>query len=705
MRAFKAQGKVPKGFKQSLIHPLFKKGDKKVFDCYRTISLRPTVSNYLLRTYLKVCNFITRLTVLPFQMNRPKHNCADNIFILTRLIDLCRSSKVPLFFLFTDLKKAFDSVARDFLFQVLQNRCPKKFFSVLQDLYTNTELVFEDILVLAESGVLQGDTLAAVLFVWLIDEIMREWERRKNPKWGIKIIFRKGKIVKEFFPHEWTHLSDVEIKDLIVNWLAFADDVVFVSHDLDEILTAFRLFRDLCKMAGLEINAAKCGLMSMIWNAVSLSHSIKVDKELLPVVSEYTYLGVQITNTGDFSTHVEIRSTKSLGVVASRMKNAKSWIGKDTSLLLTQLNVCFAPCLTWGTNVLTLRNQDLGVLDVTFFRFLRKIFRVRFDRTSKRYEKNKKQLLELSKLCPPSQTLPFARLKYFFHLLDADTVFPPECFLNGKVQGPNGVLEHDKRAKTYAKQIQADFTNFNISEIPISILSKKPFQKNILKECIQFGNSIFASLAERGTLVSSKTPDFPPPHQFNNFVIATDGSLSKPPKKGDPVTGGYAVVDSFGNFYSSDAPCTEQTSSTTLELQAIKKAFFLLQLAPLPECQVIFLVDSLSALRLILGLDERAEDLHLLREIDKERLALNNIQEVFIHVRSHRNTPVALNNKADKIAGKHSNSNFFERTKCEKSCSSIVKCEACSWNDKVNKHLASFLPTPTPTNLFASAKK
>ncbi len=484
-------------------------------------------------------------------------------------------------------------------------------------------------------------------------------------------------------------MSDVEIKDLIINWLAFADDVVFVSHDLNEILEAFKLFRDLCKKAGLEINASKCGLMSMIWNEVVLSKAVLVDSDIIPVVCEYTYLGVQITNSGESSTHTDIRSTKALGVVAGRMKNAKSWIGKDTSLLLTQLNVCFAPCLTWGTNVLTLKKADIGTLDVAFFRFLRKVYRVKFDKKTNKFEKNKKQLLDLSKLCPPSQILPHARLKFLCHLLDESTVFPAECFLNGKIEASGKILEQDKRTSTYAKQLLADLRQFQILDTPASILSK--FQKNILKECLQFGNSLFASVASRGIFVSATTPNFPPPHQFN-FLLATDGSLSKSDDKNSPITGGYSVVDSFGRSCSCSYQCNEQTSSTTLELEAIRKAFSFLQAAHLSEGQVVFLVDSLSAIRLVLGLDARNEELALLRSIDEARMALPQIQEVFVHVRSHRKTPVALNEKADLVASKHSGSIFSTKTKCEASCTILTKCEACAWNEKVNQYLSTFVP-------------
>ncbi len=178
------QKKPPFGFKESLVFPLFKKGNKATFDCYRTIAIRPIISNYLFRSYLPTCREITVQTVLPFQFNRPKHNCQDNIFILTRIIDLCKSSNVSLFLLFSDVKKAFDSIARQFLFKVLQKRCPEALASVLCSLHEKASLFYQKLMTITESGVLQGDTLAAIIFVWVMDEVMKEWERRKNKKWG-----------------------------------------------------------------------------------------------------------------------------------------------------------------------------------------------------------------------------------------------------------------------------------------------------------------------------------------------------------------------------------------------------------------------------------------------------------------------------------------------------------------------------------------
>jgi hypothetical protein len=203
LKEINKQQKTPLGFKESLVHPLFKKGSRTVFDCYRTLSLRPIISNYLMRAYIPTCREVTNQTVLPFQFNRPKHNCQDNIFILNRIIDLCKAAKISLFLLFADIRKAFDSVARPFLAQVLYRRCPPELAAILCSLHEKAKLFFQGISTETESGVLQGDTLAALIFVWVMDEVMREWEKRRNKKWGIKIIFKKGNALREFLPHKW----------------------------------------------------------------------------------------------------------------------------------------------------------------------------------------------------------------------------------------------------------------------------------------------------------------------------------------------------------------------------------------------------------------------------------------------------------------------------------------------------------------------
>jgi ribonuclease HI len=451
----------------------------------------------------------------------------------------------------------------------------------------------------------------------------------------------------------------------------------------------------------LEINFGKCGLMSMCWNGTFSQRVLKIDGEDIPVVSRYPDLGVEIVNTGDFEEHIEERSAKALGTVAGRIKNARSWIGKDTSLLLDQLNVCFSPCLAWGTNVITLKQRDVAVLDVAFYRFLRTVYRVRYSEEKKRFEKSNKELVQVSGLTPPSKLLPFARLKFFFHLLSPDTVIPAECFLNGKIETEEGnLLDQDKRTSTYAQDLCNNLCKFRLLNIPSSILANPVFQKNIFNECVQFENSFFASVAGKGMFVCASRQNFPSPHLNTNFLFGTDGSLSQ--RKNIPATGGFAIVDPHERFFSSSYQCNEDTSSTTLELLALQQTFLFLRAARAENCVVFFLVDSLSAIRLTLGLDVRNEDSQILRKIDETRESLykSEFQDVFIHVRSHRNVGVQLNTQADRLAGVFSHSAFVEKVKCKPECRALKQCEACEWNTKVNSFLSTI--NSTTKNIFIS---
>ena len=140
--------------------------------------------------------------------------------------------------------------------------------------------------------------------------------------------------------------------------------------------------------------------------------------------------------------------------------------------------MCFAPCLAWGTDVSTLRKKDSAVLDVAFFKYLRKVFNTRFDDKTKKWEKSNKDLKEQSQLPSPTEILPLARLKFIFHAVTEDTSYPVECFLNGKIVTPNEkLLTSDKRMFTYSSLLEKDWERFEILSLERDIASQKCFQK------------------------------------------------------------------------------------------------------------------------------------------------------------------------------------------------------------------------------------
>ena len=219
--------------------------------------------------------------------------------------------------------------------------------------------------------------------------------------------------------------------------------------------------------------------------------------------------------------------------------------------------------------------------------------------------------------------------------------------LNGKIEIGDRVLSvEDKRTTSYAEILREDWKKFDILDLSAQVAKNKAFRKNIFTECSVFENSIFGKVAGKGQIVEFlKQPKFAefPEIKTKSFLFATDGSLKKITK--NKFFGSFSVVDAFNNYFFDTIELTEKTSSTHIEILALRSLFKSLSQVKLKDCTIIILVDSLSAIKLALGTDVRKEHLEILREIDgfRKKLLEKNVKDFFIHVRSHRNVSVFLN--------------------------------------------------------------
>ncbi len=107
---------------------------------------------------------------------RKGSSCSEHIFTLRNIIEYYLEYKHPLSINFIDFRKAFDSVHRESLWNILQ-LCgvPMKFIAVFQSLYNNssccvrTDTGHTDIF-----GVRQGCILSSFLFMVALDFVMRK---------------------------------------------------------------------------------------------------------------------------------------------------------------------------------------------------------------------------------------------------------------------------------------------------------------------------------------------------------------------------------------------------------------------------------------------------------------------------------------------------------------------------------------------------
>ena len=116
------QGKVPQQWKDAVITVLHKKGDKTECGNYRGISLVSHAGKVLLKVVARrLSAYCEAKGLLPEEQCgfRPDRSTTDMMFVVRRLQEVGRKAGVSLHMRFTDLQKAYDTVDRTLLWQIL----------------------------------------------------------------------------------------------------------------------------------------------------------------------------------------------------------------------------------------------------------------------------------------------------------------------------------------------------------------------------------------------------------------------------------------------------------------------------------------------------------------------------------------------------------------------------------------------------------
>ena len=174
---------IPQEFKDVTIIYLFKrKGNPQVCDNYRGISLLSIAGKILARVLLNRLNdHLERSGLLPesqfgFRKNR---GTIDMIFTARQLQEKCQEQNVDLYMTFVDLTKAFDTVSREGLWEIMAKfGCPPKFIVMVRQFHdgmlarVQNDGEFSDPFPVT-IGVKQGCVLASTLFSMMLQMLSR----------------------------------------------------------------------------------------------------------------------------------------------------------------------------------------------------------------------------------------------------------------------------------------------------------------------------------------------------------------------------------------------------------------------------------------------------------------------------------------------------------------------------------------------------
>ena len=168
------EGKVPQQWKNAVITVLHKKGDKTECRNYRDISLVPHARKILLKVVAgRRGDYCEPKGLLPEEQCgfRPDRSTTDMMFVVRRLHEIGRKAEVSLFMCFIDLQKAYDTVDRTLLWQVLTRiGVPPQMLAVIRQFHDGMRACvrpddgvcsdwFE-----VEQGLRQGCVLSPLLF-------------------------------------------------------------------------------------------------------------------------------------------------------------------------------------------------------------------------------------------------------------------------------------------------------------------------------------------------------------------------------------------------------------------------------------------------------------------------------------------------------------------------------------------------------------
>jgi hypothetical protein len=336
---FTHPAQYPHQFRVNTLTPIFKgKGSDRDMNCYRGIAVGSILGKVFERILYTRANAAAEAHSLraPTQFGfRKGHGTLDGLFVLRHLIDQARHNKHPLFCLFVDFEKAFDTVPRPEMI----GRCRKlgmngAFLDAVMAMYENILMAVKSQGQLGPTfattqGTKQGGELSPLLFGLFIEQV-HELLKLKCPGMGPVV-------------------GDMRVPDVL-----YADDVACLSTDPVQIQEALDVLLLFCKLFGMRVNTAK-------------THVVIFRERKLPVAIEqyvWHYAGDPVSVKSDFKyLGATFHCTKGLVAAASSLATAGR---RAMHALLTRLkaarisqsafqvrlfNVLVEPVLSYGCQV------------------------------------------------------------------------------------------------------------------------------------------------------------------------------------------------------------------------------------------------------------------------------------------------------------------------------------------------------------------
>ena len=279
---------------ESIISPLHKKGNVSNPDNYRAIAVSSVIGKVFSTILLERLKLFKKENCPdpPNQLGFTKGaQTYDHILTMQTIASKYKKMHKPVYAVFVDFKKAFDSVCRQALFYKLAKLgVTGKFYSVLKTMYANSFAYVKlsghlSRRISIQKGTEQGHPLSPDLFKIFVSDLSPLLESNCSP----------------------------ELSNTLISHLLWADDLIMLSLNPKACQQHLNILGKYCNDWGLEVNELKTQIV--IFGKLDIN-SRNVEFNLLgkaiKVVEDYCYLGIVLHNSGELRTAQQTLKTKAI---------------------------------------------------------------------------------------------------------------------------------------------------------------------------------------------------------------------------------------------------------------------------------------------------------------------------------------------------------------------------------------------------------
>lgn len=443
-------GSKPSVWSKSEIIPFPKKGDLGLAKNYRGISLTCISA--------KIYNKMLLLRIQPHlepilreNQNgfRPGRSTIAQILTLRRLIEGIKSKNLNAVLTFVDFRKAFDSIHRVKMFDILKAYgIPSKIIEGISIMYQNTDARVrspdgDTDFFKIHAGVLQGDTLAPFLFIIVLDYVMRK-TINDHEKLAFTLTERRSR------RHPASIISDID----------YADDIALISSCLNDAQELLQRVEQAAEEVGLHINADKTECMT--FKEVGSLRTLEGIE--LKNMTDFLYLGSWIDNS---EKDIKTRKAKAWSALNKMDTIWKSDMKKELKVKFFRATV--ESVLMYGAETWTLNKKLERELDGCYTRMLRVVNNV----TWKDHMSNKVLYGNLPQV---TATLRERRIRFIGHIWRSKNELASKLLLWDPKQGKRS---RGRPAITYIDQLESD-TGLYRNELP-QVMQDREQWKEIVK--------------------------------------------------------------------------------------------------------------------------------------------------------------------------------------------------------------------------------